>query len=861
MNKTWVWSCFFFVLSTPLLAQVKDDFSDGELGSNPKWEGDVSDFEVVESQLKLNASDAGNSHLYTRISSLEILSWEMEINLDFPPSTSNRLQVYLQCDTTDLSMASGYFIELGASGDDDRWLFFRMVEGTPTLLTTGSRIHAESERQQVRILREGNTWRMESKRQDEITFNLDWSWNDQEQNFSPAQDWFLIACQYTSTRRDKFIFDDFCLSDAARIDTVSPKVISTEVTTDKIVEIVFSEPLDSTTVIPENFALEPDGLIPESVRLSDPITATISLPTALVPLQSYFILYSGISDLFGNQTSGQVEISYALERAIAAYDILFNEIYDDPTPSLGLPGSEYIELLVHTEPGIEIDLASLKLQNFATEIELPSKRARTGDLIVLCDIRDTSMFDGIEHLVGVPSLPTLLNGGNQLKLLNHDGEIIHAVGYDDNWYRDPSKDNGGWSLELINPNDPCALQSNWIASQGLLGGTPGQINSVYDPAQVSDELTIIELIPTQNDRILIDFNRGLSPVSFANFAISGGQAMVAAGVRIGPNQSQALLFLDPPMQRGIDYTLEVISVSDCTGSTLSDGFDLLLPQAPEPGDILINEILFNPRVGGSDFVEIYNHSAKAFQIQDLALGAQKGNEQQLVPIIRPGLLRPGQYLVFSPDPADIMMQYDGVDVNTIRDNRLPSLPDEAGHLAIIYQENNRASIIDEFEYDVSFHANILRDDEGVSLERLDFDQPTNESQNWHSAASTVGFATPTQPNSQMRNSGPSGDNFTLDPPRLSPDGDGFEDFLDLHYRFENPGVIANILIYDAAGRQIKHLVNSATLSTDGTIKWDGDTDEGGIAPMGIYTIFIEYFTENGAVNQQMETCVVAGKIE
>ena len=45
---------------------------------------------------------------------------------------------------------------------------------------------------------------------------------------------------------------------------------------------------------------------------------------------------------------------------------------------------------------------------------------------------------------------------------------------------DENKQTGGYSLELINLNDPCSDMSNWSASNSETGGTPGTENSIYD---------------------------------------------------------------------------------------------------------------------------------------------------------------------------------------------------------------------------------------------------------------------------------------------------------------------------------------------------------------------------------------------
>jgi hypothetical protein len=51
-------------------------------------------------------------------------------------------------------------------------------------------------------------------------------------------------------------------------------------------------------------------------------------------------------------------------------------------------------------------------------------------------------------------------------------------------------------------------------------------------------------------------------------------------------------------------------------------------------------------------------------------------------------------------------------------------------------------ILDELGYDAKWHFPLLADPEGVSLERIDYNLPTQDPFNWHSAATSSGYGTP-----------------------------------------------------------------------------------------------------------------------
>jgi hypothetical protein len=168
-------------------------------------------------------------------------------------------------------------------------------------------------------------------------------------------------------------------------------------------------------------------------------------------------------------------------------------------------------------------------------------------------------------------------------------------------------------------------------------------------------------------------------------------------------------------------------------------------------------------------------------------------------------------------------------------------------------------VSDRFSYSDAMHFQLLQSFSGVSLERMDFNRPTNDAGNWHSAAENVGYATPGYVNSQFYPNEISGEELTLGYDLFSPDNDGYQDVINFNYKFSEPGYVANATVFDAKGRIIKRLVKSELLGAEGTFTWDGLNEQTEKAAIGIYVLYFEYFNLAGETRKIKKSFVLAGK--
>src|SRR5690606_377984 len=121
-----------------------------------------------------------------------------------------------------------------------------------------------------------------------------------------------------------------------------------------------------------------------------------------------------------------------------------------------------------------------------------------------------------------------------------------------------------------------------------------------------------------------------------------------------------------------------------------------------------------------------------------------------------------------------------------------SLPDSEGEFAVF---NSEGDLIDQFFYTEKMHAPFIRDPEGVSLERIDPAMPTSDPNNWRSARTHNGSATPGLVNSNDREVPIQSGEFEVEPEIFRP-GLGAPPYTIISYQFSSGGYVANVLVCD-----------------------------------------------------------------
>ncbi len=261
------------------------------------------------------------------------------------------------------------------------------------------------------------------------------------------------------------------------------------------------------------------------------------------------------------------------------------------------------------------------------------------------------------------------------------------------------------------------------------------------------------------------------------------------------------------------------------------------------GSLIVNELLFNPPPGGADYVELYNATDSVIDLSDVRLAHWVGDSINRLYSLQ-GSVAPHDFVVITTDAAFVASHYIVHHLAKIVEvDAMPAYNDAAGTVLVMDADS---TVIDRFDYSESMHSRLLRDVEGVALERRSYGAATQDAANWYSAASTAGYGTPTYSNSQSRELLYVDNDFLIEPSLFSPDGDGYEDLLNLSWQLQLCDLSANINIYDTHGRLVRHLARGATLGCVGVITWDGLDDAGLHCRQGNYIITIEAYSPSGA---------------
>lgn len=637
-------------------------------------------------------------------------------------------------------------------------------------------------------------------------------------------------------------------------DQIPPKVTGITLPNNRSAKIHFSERIQNAGSVSLIWSPRP----PDYRSTITDSTLHLQFTSPLTDARTYHLTLSeitAISDLFGNAVKDTtIRIRHLSITEDSVRSVVFNEFH---TSSQG----GFIELLNYGEHHTDLSGWSLDLSAGAGYVFPHGQYIAAGEYLILH--KDYLPPAGTESLL-LPAAFRLPDRTVQLSLVNAEGLLIDSVSFTSDF--NPSEHPA--SLEKTDPATSGTDRGKWSRSAATTGHTAGQQNSVFE----EDSQPPVPLFVSYEENLIrVDMDEFTDP-SGATFTMNGEPLPLL-------HSTGNRLYLLVRKEPAAGATLSAHSLSDVKGNS-ADYSNLPVMLPPGKSELIFSEILFDPVADANDhlpdqreYVEVYNPGPAYLSLEALLLRGPP-DEDGKVKFIIPAetshrSVAPGAYALIHAEPEQLPFAQTDLKeyFNLQADDSLHTLPVRSSTLSlnnesgILVLADSSGLVIDSLHYTADWHNPNLYHHKGLSLERIDLNAPAHQEGNWSSSVHPAG-GTPLMQNSIHQPAANLKRESLLqaEPVPFSPDNDGFEDRLYLHYRFNEPDYLLRIRIFDRYGRLVRNLTENYRAGFEGTLIWDGFNDQGHSNRSGIYILLMEAGnTETGKRITRKKLAVIAGK--
>ncbi|MFZ0283012.1 MAG: lamin tail domain-containing protein [Bacteroidales bacterium] len=867
MNKV-----ILLVLLMPATAfgQIIDNFERGNCTGwiqNPEGRWNTDNINSISGLFSLHHtydnSESGTDQIGLELQNLHpdegITRWTFTIRYGCEPSSSNNWALFLMSGSDPGALqdgVNGFALGVNLTGYDDTLRLWKVKAGI-FYSVVNSGLNWQTDIGTSRAVKIGvertyeGRWTLNVSNSDNVLI-VSSSGTDAE---IPGSGWLVLANKYTSTRDRLIWFDDLKIDGVFYEDMKPPEITGCEVTGRNSILLTFSEEPSPGSLTLSNFSIENVNNHVSEVIPESPLTAVIKFDSQFINQITNKLVINSLCDKLNNCRLGAA-IDFTPVWVMPG-DIIISEIMADPLPAVSLPAKEYLELT--NRSGFKVNLKNWFITDGYQRYFFPDKKIDDVTPVIICSYTDTILFGSYGPTIGLKSFPALTDGGKVLALNDSTGTLIHGIKYSSEWYGDALKSGGGWSLEMIDREFPFFGKGNWKASLSKEGGSPGTFNTF---SQNNPDLMftgIENVFPDDSANITIRFSETVFGLPEKSGSLKIGDGTIRELSPSDPLLQEFSVVTDVPLERGKVYTFKAgDEIVDFAGNRMRrNEFGFGIPEKAEEGDILFNELLFNPLSGDPDYIEFFNNSGRIIDASRLVLVSVNDETSDTSALSylsdEPRCILPGDFYAITTDRERVLDRYPASDpFKVLEVSSLPSMPDDRGHLLLFSFDLEK---IDEVAYDEDMQYSLLQDNEGIALEKIRPRQSA-EQPNWHSASEASGWGTPGVANSVYSEKPESPDILTFSSTKITPDNDGNEDFLVVDLDLAGNGNVVSITVFDETGSFVKKLTDNLLAGQEASIVWDGTGEDGGIVRSGIYILLISIFDETGKTEKWKKVCAV-----
>ncbi|WP_337866984.1 lamin tail domain-containing protein [Ignavibacterium sp.] len=424
----------------------------------------------------------------------------------------------------------------------------------------------------------------------------------------------------------------------------------------------------------------------------------------------------------------------------------------------------------------------------------------------------------------------------------------------------PNDSSPEW-VELVNTSSDSVNIKNWSIGDVLTTPTKALISaedifihpneyfiisrdtsfrSVYPNVQSKVFYANIGTLGNTSDGVVLyDFRNGIIDSLF--YRSSWGNKKGVSLERIS---------LSEPTNDSTNWTLSLSQ----NGSTPGEVNSIFNMPSYQRNTVVINEIMFDPDVDNSEYIEFYNQSSDSINIGGWTISDENWNTYKLSSTSFS--LPPKSYFLLIADSI-MLSKYNlyNYDYKIVVGTSSLGLVN-TGELILL--KDVQGNVIDSVYYSDKWQNKNIISTKNKSLERINPALGSNDQFNWNTCVNEVG-GTPGFQNSIFTENKSLQSGVSVSPNPFSPDNDGFEDYTIINFNLSQAVSQIKLKIFDSRGRLVRTIYSNQPGSSKGSVIFDGLDDDGNPLRIGIYIILLESLNENSGVVETIKSTVVVAR--
>ena len=777
-------------------AQFTETFDGPEIDSNNPWKGDLSDFQITDDGWLSLVGDPDKKYSRLKISLpySNNMEWKFDVKMTFTPSDPNHIRFYLLTENLSLlGISSEYYIQIGSTKKTITLRRFRETEKAPVRIIE----------KELDVLKQ-NIVSLSVK----VTLENSSLWSIYVREEGESTYTLLDTKEQKISSGIKYIESGLAchFSKKVRGHFIDNIEISSNITpSEEEPENPDPEEPVFPVVLPKLLSVQPLNLCELQFTFDRPVDIS----------EAWFMISEiGKADRIGyadEQMKTVVNTKYPEEMVAGInYTITYDGLTDMEGNKL-VPFSE--EFVLEGEDGGEAESGSILINEIMADPKGLEELPKTEYVELYNTTENVLVLTDWQFSYGGKAKPmtTIEIPAKGYAVLYRSGRDIVA---------DPS------AVKVPLDNFPSALANT------------GKLLQLFDgDKNLIDEVTYEKATPAKS------WERSSSGWHLSSDPRGGTPGSVNSSGKgeEKPNEPDKPVTPDEPDEPD---TPDDPSLPDIT---------------VEPGEFVFNELLPNPFAGGSEYIELYNRSDRALPVSGLSVAVRKAdgtlNTRYPLSSITVTIEADG-YVLLTKNLEGVTDFYTIQSPSSLFEvPKLPILANTSSTLVLFRTKDG--TVIDEVSYTSKWHASSIKDQKGVSLERIDPDAETQSPSNWTSASATVGYGTPGYPNSQSDISLPDDPDTPDEPTGIkTPQWDESAGHYTISYYLDQPGYNCRAFVFNIAGQRVAQIANHELLGLTGKLTWDGYALSGRQLQTGVYIFYAELYHTSGTVKRYKQVFLV-----